>query len=130
VVLKLNELGYAKEGTGLILHLVYNPLGAYLPPEQQKLEKDYKEQLKNKFGIEFNQLLTITNMPIHRFQRDLQRSGQYDDYMQLLVQNFNVQAAEAVMCRDLISVSWDGFLYDCDFNQMLEMPVGARTVKE
>ncbi|MBI2605077.1 MAG: arsenosugar biosynthesis radical SAM protein ArsS [Deltaproteobacteria bacterium] len=119
----LNELGYGKEGTGLGLDLVYNPLGAFLPPDQVELEREFKEELKNLFGIEFNRLYTITNMPIKRFLRDLERSGKLQEYMELLVSSFNVQAALGVMCLNLLSVSWDGQLYDCDFNQMLEIPI-------
>ena len=119
----LNELGYGKSNSGLQLHLVYNPLGAFLPPEQMELEKDYKEELKNLFGIEFNRLYTITNMPIKRFLRDLERAGKLQEYMDLLVSSFNTHAALGVMCRSLVSVGWDGQLYDCDFNQMLEIPL-------
>lgn len=119
----LNELGYGKERTGLELDLVYNPLGAFLPPGQIELEKEFKDELKSLFGIEFNRLYTITNMPIKRFLRDLERSGKLQEYMELLVASFNTQAALGVMCRNLISVGWDGQLYDCDFNQMLEIPL-------
>ena len=120
----LNEFGYGQEGTGLELDLVYNPGGPFLPPEQSALEKQYKQELAEDFGIVFNRLICITNMPIKRFLFDLKRAKQYDDYMQLLFQNFNMTAAENVMCRDLISISWDGYIFDCDFNQMLEMPIG------
>ncbi len=119
---QLNALGY---GDTLPLDLVYNPLGAYLPPSQAKLEDDYRRELDELFGIRFTRLYTITNMPIKRFLHDLQRSGEYDRYLDLLVSNFNVQAALGVMCRNLVSVSWDGQLHDCDFNQMLELPLGA-----
>ncbi|MCB0341603.1 MAG: arsenosugar biosynthesis radical SAM protein ArsS [Bdellovibrionales bacterium] len=119
----LNSLGYGKSGTGLLLNLVYNPGGAFLPPEQKKLEQDYKQQLKDHFDIEFNNLFTITNMPIKRFLHDLERQNRLEDYMQLLLDNFNPQAAEEVMCRNLVSVGWDGQLYDCDFNQMLDLPL-------
>lgn len=122
----LNELGYGKEGTGLNLDLVYNPLGAFLPPPQEKLEFEYKKELKELFGIEFNRLFTITNMPIKRFYHLLEQQGKLQTYMELLVTNFNPQAALGVMCRNLISISWDGWIYDCDFNQMLEIPLGAR----
>jgi len=122
----LNSLGYGKEGTGLVLHLVYNPLGAFLPPAQEKLEQDYKKELKSLFGIEFSSLFTITNMPIKRFLRDLERTEKLKEYMELLVNNFNSQAAMGVMCRNLLSVSWDGQFYDCDFNQMLEMRVNGK----
>lgn len=122
----LNQLGYGKSDPGLILDLVYNPLGAFLPPAQEKLEKDYKAELKELFGIEFNRLFTITNMPIKRFLRDLERQGRLQDYMELLANSFNPLAVDSVMCRNLISVSWDGFLFDCDFNQMLEIPINAK----
>jgi len=122
----LNDLGYGKHGSGLELDLVYNPLGAYLPPEQKKLERDYREELKKLFGIEFNRLFTITNMPIKRFLNDLQRSGKLDSYMELLANSFNPRTAEGVMCRNLISVAWNGELHDCDFNQMLEIPLGGK----
>jgi len=119
----LNVLGYGKEGTGLRLHLVYNPLGPSLPPSQHDLEQDYKEELRRRHGIEFNQLHTITNMPISRFLEDLQKSGQVDSYYALLQENFNNATVDEVMCRSLISVGWDGRLSDCDFNQMLDLPL-------
>jgi radical SAM/Cys-rich protein len=121
----LNSLGYAQKGTGLQLDLVYNPLGAYLPPSQKELEKKYKKELKDLFNIEFNSLLTITNMPIKRFKKDLERSNQLSKYMELLEKNFSAQTAAKVMCRNLVSIAWNGELYDCDFNQMLELPLGA-----
>lgn len=120
---KLNSLGFGIAGTGLVLDLVYNPGGAFLPGEQKKLESDYKRELKSFFNLEFNQLYTITNMPIKRFLEDLNRQGKYEEYMTLLVNNFNPHAADSVMCKTLISIGWDGQIYDCDFNQMLEMPV-------
>ncbi len=119
----LNRLGYGRPDSGLILNLVYNPLGASLPPPQETLEKDYRHQLRKGFGIEFNRLDTITNMPISRFLNDLTRQGAYERYMELLFEKFNPSTVDGVMCRSLISVGWDGKLYDCDFNQMLEMPV-------
>ena len=122
----LNELGFGKNDSGLELDLVYNPLGAFLAPSQEKLELDYKKELRELFGIEFNKLYTITNMPIQRFHNQLIRENKYEEYMTLLADHFNVHAAENVMCRNLISVSWDGKLYDCDFNQMLEIPIGGR----
>lgn len=125
---KLNQVGYGKEGTGLILNLVYNPVGPYLPPSQAKLQNDYKAELKELFDIEFNQLFTITNMPVKRFLWDLERRGELDAYMHLLLENFNSGAAENIMCRDLVSVSWDGRLYDCDFNQMLDMDLGGKPI--
>ncbi len=119
----LNRLGYGKPSTGLALNLVYNPLGPSLPPPQKQLEDAYRQQLGERFGIVFNKLYTITNMPISRFHAELARHGNYERYMELLVQNFNHATVDGVMCRTLISVGWDGTLYDCDFNQMLEMPV-------
>lgn len=121
----LNGLGYGKEGSNLVLDLVYNPTGPSLPPAQEKLQKDYKNELKELFGIEFNSLFTITNMPIKRFLHDLQRAGKLDEYMELLANSFNPSAALGVMCRNLVSVAWDGEIFDCDFNQMLELPLGA-----
>lgn len=121
----LNGLGYGKDEGGLTLDLVYNPGGPFLPPPEARLETDYKKELKELFGIEFNRLFTITNMPIKRFLHDLERSGKLQAYMELLANSFNPIAAGAVMCRNLISVSWDGGLYDCDFNQMLNLPLGA-----
>lgn len=121
----LNERGYGKENTGLVLNLVYNPVGAFLPAPQEALEKDFKRELKRNFGIVFNNLYTITNMPIHRFRNQLKRREIFDDYMTRLVEAFNPQAALGIMCRSLISVSYDGKLYDCDFNQMLGMQISA-----
>lgn len=127
---KLNALGYGKPDSGLILNLVYNPVGTHLPPEQKKLEAAYKEHLQKNFGIVFNNLFTITNMPIKRFAHMLERDGLAEQYMQLLIESFNVQAAQEVMCKQLVSISWDGKLYDCDFNQMLEIPLNfnSRTI--
>lgn len=122
----LNELGYGKNDSRLELDLVYNPLGAFLPPSQEKLEGDYKKELRELFGIEFNHLFTITNMPIKRFLDQLGRENKYEEYMTLLVNSFNVSAAQNVMCRNLISIGWDGKIYDCDFNQMLEIPMGRK----
>ena len=121
----LNHLGYGAEGSGLRLDLVYNPTGPFLPPAQEKLEPDYKRELRELFAIEFNRLFTITNMPIKRFLHDLERDKTLSAYMELLVNHFNPHAAEGLMCRNLVSVSWDGELFDCDFNQMLELPLGA-----
>jgi len=118
---KLNALGYGKENLELILNLVYNPVGAFLPPSQAELEQDYKRELKDNFDIEFNNLYTITNLPISRFLDYLIQSGNYDAYMQKLVDSFNPVAASNVMCRSMISIGWDGQLFDCDFNQMLEL---------
>ncbi len=122
----LNVLGYGQPDRGLELDLVYNPVGATLPPPQDKLETDYKRELHEHFGIVFNHLFTITNMPIKRFLHLLEREGQYDRYMQTLLDAFNPQAALGVMCRNLLSVGWDGQLYDCDFNQALELPQAGK----
>jgi len=123
---RLNALGYAKPGSGLALDLVYNPLGPSLPPDQSQLEATYHSQLRETFDIEFDHLATITNMPIKRFAHALERDGQHAEYMGLLVNHFNPSTVPALMCRFLVSVGWDGALYDCDFNQMLELPLGAR----
>ncbi|MBK7963242.1 MAG: arsenosugar biosynthesis radical SAM protein ArsS [Bdellovibrionales bacterium] len=129
-ILSLNALGYGQIGSGFILDLVYNPTGPFLPPAQQKLESDYKKELKELFNIEFNQLYTITNMPIKRFLKDLEKSGRLDSYMELLANSFNPTAAKGIMCRDLVSIAWNGEVFDCDFNQMLELPLsrGKTTV--
>ena len=126
----LNSLGYGRPETGLVLDLVYNPVGPFLPPAQAELQADYEERLREDFGIVFNKLYTITNMPIKRFLYDLKHAGELEVYMTLLVTSFNLQAAESVMCRSLLSIGWEGTLFDCDFNQMLEMPVPgtARTI--
>ncbi len=120
---QLNDLGFGIEGTGLKLDLVYNPGGAFLPGNQQKLESDYRRELKQYCNLEFNHLFTITNMPIKRFLDDLNRQGKLTEYMTLLVDNFNLSAVDSVMCKSLLSIGWDGEIYDCDFNQMLEMKV-------
>lgn len=122
----LNEAGYGIEGSGLKLNLVYNPTGAILPGPQQELEADYKRELKNHFGIDFNNLYVITNMPISRFLDYLITSGNYEDYMQKLINAFNPAAVAGLMCRNTLSVGWDGYLYDCDFNQMLDIKVGGK----
>ncbi len=121
---RLNAVGYGKEETGLVFNLVYNPVGAFLPPNQASLEKDYKRELFKHYGIVFNRLYTITNMPISRFLDYLLVSGNYEAYMTKLVSQFNPAAAKGVMCRNTISIGWDGYLYDCDFNQMLDLKVG------
>ena len=118
---QLNGLGYGHPETGLILNLVYNPTGPFLPPSQSDLESEYKTRLFDDYGIVFNALFTITNMPIHRFASDLQRQGKLNDYFDLLYREFNPSTVSNLMCRNLISVSWNGHLFDCDFNQMLEM---------
>lgn len=117
----LNEVGYGKEGTGLELNLVYNPVGAFLPSNQKEIEQDFRKELRRKHDIVFNNLLAITNLPISRFLNFLLVSGNLEEYMERLVTSFNPAAAEGVMCRNTISVGWDGTLYDCDFNQMLGM---------
>lgn len=121
---KLNALGYGQAGSELTLNLIYNPVGAHLPPPQAQLEEDYKRELGRRFGIVFNQLYTITNMPIARFAHSLERDGQLDTYMELLASAFNPATLDGLMCRHQVSVGWDGFLYDCDFNQMLDMRLG------
>jgi radical SAM/Cys-rich protein len=121
----LNARGYGMEGSGLILNLVYNPVGAFLPASQESLERDYRRELQRLFDIHFNQLFAITNMPIHRFKVQLKKTGGYEDYMEKLIGAFNPKAAEGIMCRNLISIAHDGSLFDCDFNQMLSIP--ART---
>lgn len=128
----LNKIGYGTEGSKLYLNLVYNPLGAHLPSEQASLERDYKINLKEKFGIEFNKLFTITNVPITRFKKHLEKNSEYRDYMELLSKNFNSEAAKAIMCTKLLSISWNGNIYDCDFNQILNLEIGhkAKTIWE
>lgn len=116
---KLNQLGYGKPGSGLVLNLVYNPQGLALPGGQEGLQTDYKRELLNSYGIVFNNLLTITNMPIKRFGSTLISNGEFDAYMELLQENYVAANLDTVMCRNLVSVDWQGFLYDCDFNQQL-----------
>jgi radical SAM/Cys-rich protein len=123
----LNATGYGKPETGLLLNLVYNPCGAFLPPAQAALEKEYKKALYEKYSIEFNSLYTITNLPISRFLNYLLESGNYEHYMEKLVTAYNPGAAANVMCRNTISIGWDGYLYDCDFNQMLELKVNCHS---
>ncbi|MEM9189491.1 MAG: arsenosugar biosynthesis radical SAM (seleno)protein ArsS [Myxococcota bacterium] len=120
---RLNELGYAQPGTGLRLILVTNPAGAFLPGNQASLEAEWKRELDRIHGIQFDSLFTITNMPISRYLEWLVDTGNLEGYMEKLVQSFNPVAAEGAMCRTMLSVGWDGALYDCDFNQMLEMPL-------
>ena len=123
---KLNTAGYGKKDSQLQLDLVYNPSGAFLPGDQMALENDFKKALREDFGIEFNQLFTITNLPISRFLDYLIASENYEEYMHALVDAFNPAAAENVMCTNTLSVSWEGHLYDCDFNQMLELKVASK----
>jgi radical SAM/Cys-rich protein len=121
---RLNAVGYGR-GNGLVLNLVANPVGAFLPPRQEDLERDTREHLSRTHGITFDHLFTITNMPIARFERWLRQAGIYDDYLGRLEGAFNPATIPGLMCRSLVSVSWDGVLYDCDFNQMLELPLAA-----
>jgi radical SAM/Cys-rich protein len=120
---ELNALGYGRPGSGLVLNLVTNPVGAYLPPDQRAAERDWKRELERRHGIVFDHLFTITNMPISRFLEHLDEKGQTEAYLARLVQAFNPAAASGVMCRTTLSVAWDGTLYDCDFNQMLDLPL-------
>ena len=122
---RLNELGYGREGSGLALNLVYNPQGASLPPAQEKLEADYKRILGETFGIRFNALFTLANMPIQRFGSTLVSKGQFNAYMALLRGAHRDGNLDDVMCRSLVSVDWQGYLYDCDFNQMLGLPLAV-----
>ncbi len=119
---RLNQLGYGRD-PGLLLNLVYNPNGAFLPPAQQQLREDYQRELQRRYGIVFNELLTITNMPISRFGSMLLSKGIYDDYMALLKDNYSAENLATVMCSSLISIDWQGYVYDCDFNQMLGLPL-------
>lgn len=120
---KLNAFGYGQQGSGLVLSLVYNPQGPSLPPAQPALQADYRRALLADFGIVFNQLYVLANMPIQRFGSMLISKGTFSGYMTLLKDHFSAQNLESVMCRSLISVDWQGYLYDCDFNQMLDMPL-------
>jgi radical SAM/Cys-rich protein len=123
----LNEHGYGRGGRGdggLRLDLVYNPGGAHLPGDQAALERDYKARLREDHGIEFDRLLTLANLPINRFRQRLERDSRFDEYMELLAGSFNPRTVPGLMCRSLVSVGWDGRLYDCDFNQVLELPAG------
>lgn len=121
----LNSLGYGTDSK-LNLHLVYNPGGPSLPGSQEGLERDYKKMLKDNFNIDFNSLYTITNMPISRFLNDLKAQNKVEEYMRLLVDNFNLEAVNHVMCTNTISVRWDGTIFDCDFNQMLHLPIADK----
>lgn len=119
----LNTLGYGIKGSGLELNLMYNPIGAQLPPSQQQLEQDYKRELNDRYGIIFNNLFTLTNMPIKRFGSTLISKGEFDGYMNVLKESYQTANLQTVMCRSLISVDWQGYIYDCDFNQMLDLPL-------
>lgn len=123
---RLNALGYGGDGSGLVLNLVYNPQGPTLPPNQTALESDYKRELFDGFGIRFNRLYVLVNMPIKRFGSTLISKGQFNDYIRLLKTNFIAANLDGVMCRTLISVDWQGFLYDCDFNQQLGLPLSGK----
>ena len=125
----LNRLGYGMPGTGLILNLVYNPGGASLPPPQAELEPSYRRELRSRFGLEFTNLLTLTNMPIRRFADFLTRTDQHSAYLSLLANHFNPATVAELMCRSLLSVGYDGRLYDCDFNQMLALPTSGRAAR-
>jgi radical SAM/Cys-rich protein len=126
VLRKLNEAGYGAEGTGLELDLVSNPTGAFLPPSQAQAEKRFRDQLKKKWGISFNRLYTFANVPLGRFRKWLRSSGNLESYLDRLVKGFNPCALDGVMCRSLVSVGWDGDLYDCDFNLAKKLPMGRR----
>ena len=125
-LLALNEVGYGRDPE-LLLNLVYNPVGPSLPPEQKTLEADYKRELAARFGIAFNELWTLTNMPIQRWRRDLERSGALEGYMSKLIDAFNAETLPGLMCRHLISIGPDGQVYDCDFNQALGLPAPGLT---
>lgn len=130
-LLAFNQMGYGMEGSSdLKLDLVYNPLGAFLPPEQKMLEAKYKEELLENFGIRFNELYTMTNMPIKRFADFLYRRGELKEYMDLLVRNFNLDTTNSLMCLDTVSVGWDGKVFDCDFNQQLGYGIGTDEIHE
>jgi len=124
---RLNGLGYAQEDSSLRLNLVFNPIGPVLPPDQEKLAEDYRARLWQDFGIRFDDLFCLANLPIHRFGSTLISRGQFDDYMDLLKSSHSDANLDRVMCRDLISVDWQGYVYDCDFNQMLDLPLGGRS---
>ena len=122
---RLNRVGYGREDSHLELHLMYNPAGAYLPPEQGPLEDRFQQELKKRYDIDFNRLYTLLNMPIGRFKEYLEKSSNYERYMGKLAAGFNPATVTGLMCRNLISVSWEGRLFDCDFNQALNLPLAA-----
>ncbi len=126
---ELNALGYGAGDTGLELDLVYNPVGAFLPPPQVTLEARYKDELQQHFGVRFDRLLTITNMPIWRFAACLEKAGELEAYMSLLVNHFNPATVAGLMCRSMLSIGWDGRVYDCDFNQMLDVSIGEPRIR-
>lgn len=125
---KLNAIGYGQEGSTLELNLVSNPAGAFLPPSQNQTEKRFREVLKNKWGIVFNSLFNFANVPLGRYRRWLEESGNFETYMEKLVASFNACSVDGVMCRSLISVSWDGYLFDCDFNLARGLHLGGRKI--
>ena len=124
---RLNALGYGAAGSGLTLNLVYNPAGAFLPPAQHAIEADFRRELRRRYGVTFNALYALTNVPIGRFREFLEAGGNYERYMQKLAGAYNPRAAAAVMCRNTLSVGWEGTLYDCDFNQMLDITLDHGT---
>lgn len=126
---QLNQAGYGADDSSLTLDLVYNPNGAFLPPSQAKLEQDYRAMLADNFSIQFNNLLTITNLPINRFAHSLKRDGKLDNYQELLVDNFNIETLDGLMCRHQINLDWLGQIYDCDFNQMLDIPFAGKRAR-
>jgi radical SAM/Cys-rich protein len=123
---RLNRLGYGQPDSGLRLDLVYNPLGPTLPPDQQGLERRYRDELGSRFGIVFHHLRALANLPIARFAHALERDGRLEEYLSLLVHHFNPATVPGLMCRSLVSIGYDGSLHDCDFNQMLGMPLGGQ----
>ena len=126
---KLNQLGYGQQGSSLSLNLVFNPQGASLPPEQKALELSYKQHLKEQFDVVFNQLFAMTNLPIQRFGSVLISKGTFDEYLKLLQDNYHAENLSQVMCKNTLSIDWQGYLYDCDFNQMLDLPLGEAQQK-
>ncbi|MFQ5749857.1 MAG: DUF3641 domain-containing protein, partial [Planctomycetota bacterium] len=120
---RLNRAGFGAEGTGLELILVYNPVGASLPPSQKTLESDYRRELSAHLGLRFTRLVTITNQPIHRFREGLERQGKLQGYQELLESNFNAATLPSLMCRNQVSLRWDGALFDCDFNLVIDLPL-------
>ena len=126
---QLNGAGYGKGNPDLQLHLVYNPIGASLPPPQKTLEKEYKQHLSENYDVSFDSLLTITNMPIKRFGSTLISRGEFESYLQLLESSYQEKNLESVMCKTLLSIDWEGYVYDCDFNQMLGLPFGDEQKK-
>jgi radical SAM/Cys-rich protein len=126
VLKKLNQLGYGQKDSGLLLNLVYNPLGPFLPPPQKVLEEDYRRELNERYGIVFNHLFTMINMPINRFGNQLRATGELTNYMMLLRKAHREENLDSLMCRSLISIDWKGYVYDCDFNQMIGLSLSSR----